>query len=128
MLVCSWAQVSTCEIDICLQLLTLDTGTETTATELSGLIFYLLKNPQAMKKLVSEIREKFSSEQAMAMEDIARLEYLHACLEESLRLYPPVPIGLPRIIPAGGATICGKHVPGGVRLNMLYEMCTDRAN
>jgi cytochrome P450 len=77
-----------------------------------------------MAKLVKEIREEFASNEDMAMEGIARLEYLHACLEESLRMYPPVPIGLPRIVPAGGATICGTYIPAGVSpryLNYLAE-------
>jgi cytochrome P450 len=69
-----------------------------------------------MSKLVKEIRETFPSDRDMVMEDIARLEYLHACLEESLRLYPPVPIGLPRVVPPGGSTVCGEHIPAGVRL------------
>lgn len=37
-----------------------------------------------------------------------------ACLNESLRRYPPVAGSLPRIIPKGGAMIDGKFVPEGV--------------
>jgi len=88
-------------------------GTETTATELSGMLYLLLQNPDKMTKLVEDIRTAFQTDEDITMERIAQLEYLHACLEEGLRLYPPVPIGLPRIVPAGGTTICDEFVPGG---------------
>lgn len=32
-------------------------------------------------------------------------------LSEALRLYPPVPVGSPRIIPEGGAKILGQWIP-----------------
>jgi hypothetical protein len=31
-------------------------------------------------------------------------------------MYPPVPTGLPRTVPEGGAAICGSWVPQGVRV------------
>lgn len=89
-------------------------GTETTATLLSGLTYSLLKNPDPMKKLVDEIRGAFVSTDDMTMEALAQLPYLNACLKEALRRYPPVPIGLPRVTPSNGSTICGEFVPPGV--------------
>lgn len=41
------------------------------------------------------------------------LPYLLAVLEESLRIYPPVPVALNRVVPPDGASICGRWVPGG---------------
>jgi cytochrome P450 len=90
-------------------------GTETTATLLSGLTYLLLKNPSKMAALSEEIRGAFEEEKDMSMETIAALPYLAACLKEALRLYPPVPIGLPHLTPANGSTICGQYVPPGVR-------------
>jgi cytochrome P450 len=86
-------------------------GTETTATALSGLTYYLLMNPDKMKKLTDEIRGAFSSDDDIHMEKLAQLKYMHACVEEGLRMYPPVPVGLPRWTPAAGAEICGQYVP-----------------
>lgn len=95
-------------------------GTETTATLLSGLTYLLLKNPDKMHKLVKEIRSAFNKEKDMSMETIAALPYLTACLKEGLRLYPPVPTGLPHLTPANGSTICGEYVPAAVRVIRMH--------
>ncbi|KAI5202588.1 benzoate 4-monooxygenase cytochrome P450 [Aureobasidium subglaciale] len=89
-------------------------GTETTATLLSGLTYYLLMNPDKMAKLVAEVRETFVSEGDITVDELARLPYLNACIEEGLRMYPPVPGSLPRKVPKGGALIAGKWIPGNV--------------
>lgn len=51
-----------------------------------------------------------------------------ACLNEALRVYPPVPTGLPRVTPAGGRTILGRFVPQGVSAGnqgfLNYELMT----
>jgi cytochrome P450 len=86
-------------------------GTETTATLLSGLTFFLLRNPTPMKTLVAEIRNAFASTNDMTMEQLAALPYLAACIKEAFRLYPPVALGLPRLTPANGSTIAGNFVP-----------------
>jgi len=43
---------------------------------------------------------------------VAPLPYLNAVIEETLRLFPPVPIGPPRISP--GEFVDGTYVPNGV--------------
>lgn len=90
-------------------------GSETTATLLSGVTYYLLTNPDAHKRLTDEIRSTFKEESEIDFTSVSNLPYLLACLEEALRLYPPVPIGLPRIVPKGGATIADHYVPEDVR-------------
>lgn len=77
-------------------------GSETTATLLSGCPFYVLKHPEKYNKLVQEIRGAFQKQDDITFLSVARLPYSHAVLEESLRLYPPVPEYLPRKVPMGG--------------------------
>lgn len=89
-------------------------GTETTATLLSGLTYYLLKDNRTMSRLTKEVRNTFASDQDITIDKLARLPYLNACVEEGLRMYPPISNGLPRIVPRGGVTIQGKEVPCGV--------------
>ncbi|KAK4446266.1 cytochrome P450 [Podospora aff. communis PSN243] len=86
-------------------------GSETTATLLSGVTFLLLTNRTALDKLTAEIRGTFKSEDEIDFVSVSSMPYLLACLEEALRMYPPVPTGLPRVVPAGGATVCGNYVP-----------------
>lgn len=101
-------------------------GTETTATALSGTTYYLLRNPDAMRKLVTEIRTACSSFDELTLDSLQRLKYLHAVLQEGLRMYPPVPIGLPRRTPEGGAAICGEWVPGNTTV-AVHQLATYRS-
>ncbi|KAK3939376.1 Isotrichodermin C-15 hydroxylase [Diplogelasinospora grovesii] len=86
-------------------------GSETTATLLSGVTFFLLTSPETMRKLTEEIRGTFKREEEIDFQSVSQLPYLLACLDEALRMYPPVPIGLPRVVPRGGASICDHYVP-----------------
>lgn len=86
---------------------------ETTATLLSGLTYYLVKNPRALTKLVEEIRNHFKSEEEIDFQGVNSLEYMLACINEAFRLYPPVPGALLRRTREGD-TICGKYVPPDV--------------
>ncbi|KAJ8117186.1 hypothetical protein OPT61_g1560 [Boeremia exigua] len=95
-------------------------GTETTATLLSGLTYLLLTNPNAMERLSNEIRSAFAGRKDMPMEVIAGLPYLGACLKEGLRLYPPVPTGMPHLTPINGSTICGQYVPPGTGVSVPH--------
>lgn len=89
-------------------------GSETTATLLSGVTYLLLKNPLVLAKLQNEIRSSFTKEEEITFESCNKLEYCLAVLTETLRVYPPVPMGLPRIVDAQGDMIAGNWVPGGV--------------
>ncbi|KAH0349680.1 benzoate 4-monooxygenase cytochrome P450, partial [Aureobasidium melanogenum] len=104
-------------------------GTETTATLLSGLTYYLLINPDKLAKLVAEIRGSFTSESDITVDALAELPYLNACIEEGLRMYPPVSGSLPRKVPAEGATIAGTWVPGDVSVAVnqraIYQSTTN---
>ncbi|KAF2176727.1 cytochrome P450 [Zopfia rhizophila CBS 207.26] len=86
-------------------------GTETSATALSGLTYHLLTRPETYENLTEEIRNAFNSIDEMTLQSLAKLPYLHDCVEEGLRVYPPVPIGLPREVPPEGAVISGQWVP-----------------
>lgn len=49
---------------------------------------------------------------------MGNLPYLNAVINEGLRIAPPSVIGVPRIVPKGGDTICGQWVPEGVRIEI----------
>jgi len=89
-------------------------GSETSATLLSGLVFHLLENPEIYGKLAKEVRSALKETSDMNFSNEANLPYLNACIEEALRIYPPVPMSIPRRTPPEGATIAGRFIPGNV--------------
>ncbi|ETS84510.1 hypothetical protein PFICI_02535 [Pestalotiopsis fici W106-1] len=66
-------------------------GSETTATALSGFFFYAAQNPAILDSLKEEVRSAFSDESEISMRSTEKLVYLKACIEETLRVYPPAP-------------------------------------
>ena len=93
-------------------------GSETTATALSGTAFFLATHPKVQKRLAEEVRSSFATEEEIDLLSVnkANLRYMLAVLDESMRLFPPVPNALPRSCQEGGDVICGYQVPEGVRL------------
>lgn len=96
-------------------------GSETTATGLSGILFYLCFNPRSKDRLVQELRTAFSSSKEINMKSTARLKYLNVVVEEGFRIFPPTPEYPTRVSP--GATIDNQFVPEGVSISSptLYE-------
>ncbi|KAL4950530.1 cytochrome P450 [Aspergillus filifer] len=87
-------------------------GSETSATTLSGCVYFLTKHPQTLQRLNEEIRAAFTNDTDIKASVCVNLPYLNAVIEETLRLYPPVAASLPRIVPGGGDVIDGYAVPG----------------
>lgn len=48
------------------------------------------------------------------MISVGQLKVLQAIIYEGMRIYPPVPAGLQRSAPKGGAVVAGHFVPEGV--------------
>ncbi|KAB2575197.1 putative sterigmatocystin biosynthesis P450 monooxygenase [Lasiodiplodia theobromae] len=88
-------------------------GTETTATALCGVVWFLAREGAAMGKVTEEVRGLSGGEEDLTMDTLARLPYLNAVINEAMRLYPPTPDMLYRLVPEGGAMVCGKLVPAG---------------
>lgn len=85
-----------------------------------GTILFLLQEPECLQHVSKEIRNKFESYQDITPSALSSLSYLHACLEESLRLLPGNNTGLPRISP--GAIIDGNYVSKGVSFPPLSSL------
>ncbi|KAJ3548663.1 hypothetical protein NM208_g904 [Fusarium decemcellulare] len=92
-------------------------GSDTTAIALRAIFYHLLKNPDKMRKLVSEIDNAVAtgliSSPVSFKESTKNLPYMQAVLKEALRIHPSVGLLLERHVPPGGATICGKQIPEG---------------
>ena len=96
-------------------------GSETSATLLSGCIFYLCKTPHVMSQLVAEIRSNFKQDTDMTFRAVEELKYMNAVIEETLRIYPPFVTSLSRLVPQGGAVVNGHFLPEDVCICVLVQ-------
>lgn len=97
----------------------MNAGSDTTAISLNNVMFFLLKNPNCMAKLREELDAVLDQDEIVApYSKVKHLPYLRACLDESLRMLPPVIFGLPRRTPPEGTTILGEYIPGDTSVSM----------
>ena len=93
-------------------------GADTVATALSAILFYLTQHRQCLEKLVSELDSCVTNEQNIRRENVSQAKYLRACIDESLRLSPPLPGYLPREVTSSGITIAEQYFPPGVEVGV----------
>ncbi|KAI0485705.1 cytochrome P450 [Xylaria cf. heliscus] len=69
----------------------LSAGSDTISTCLSALFFYLSRNADCYQKVTAEIRTKFSSSDSIRGGPcLSDCSYLRACIDESMRMSPPI--------------------------------------
>ncbi len=100
-------------------------GSETSATTMTILTYWLCKTPLVYEKLKQEIRSRYASSHEITSHNTTFLPYLTAVINEILRLVPPMSFGSPRVVPKGGETVDGHFVPGGVRFPAV-SLCVDQ--
>jgi cytochrome P450 len=92
-------------------------GSDTTAIALRAVIYFLIKHPDKMAKVVEEIdaadKDNKLSDPISYKESIAHLPYTGAAIKEAMRLHPSVGLLMERHVPPQGAEICGQFIPGG---------------
>lgn len=80
-------------------------GSETIAITLKAACYYILKHPQALKKLQQELDEANLSHPISYWQTRERLPYMDAIIKESMRLHPGVGLLLERVVPDGGVQL-----------------------
>jgi hypothetical protein len=91
-----------------LVLLTKHEYSQTVASTLTFLLYHLAREPAYVEKLRAEV----DLDRVFVPRELRSLEYLNAVINETLRLYPPVPSSLHRDTPPEGLTIAGRYIPG----------------
>lgn len=67
-------------------------GCETSITTMTYTLCELAKHPEMQKRVREEILEKIQIANGVTYEAVQDMKYLHQVINETLRLYPPVPI------------------------------------
>ncbi|KAH6643351.1 cytochrome P450 [Truncatella angustata] len=98
-------------------------GGDTTSTAVKAILYYLIRNPESMNRLVAKLREAGldSKGSIVSYSDASKIPYLSAVIREAMRLHPSVGMILPRGVPPGGAILLdeqGKryHMGGGTEI------------
>ncbi|KAI8057083.1 cytochrome P450, partial [Syncephalis plumigaleata] len=92
-------------------------GTDTTACTLVWTLLLLIEHPECARRLVDEIKSIHPDNSVRASyEDIRSLPYLDAVINESMRIRPVAPHGMPRVVPEGGITLDGYFLPEGTTI------------
>ncbi|KAI1748763.1 cytochrome P450 [Xylaria castorea] len=97
-------------------------GSETVSTGTSALFFYLSRNPRCYQMLAKEIRTSFTSASDICQGTrLASCQYLRACIDEALRMSPPIPATLWRTQVQGDDApliIDGHFIPKGTEVGV----------
>ena len=102
----------------------INAGSDTIASTLKAIFYYLLTNPSSLAALHKELSTASSagklSTPCPTYAETQSLSYLQAVIKESLRLNPALSLPLERIVPAGGLTLSSPaansqplHIPAG---------------
>ncbi|CEJ61933.1 hypothetical protein PMG11_10449 [Penicillium brasilianum] len=77
-------------------------GSDTSSTGMAALFFYLSQSPAAYARVTEEVRMAFSESEVCQGPKLSSCVYLRACIQEALRLCPPVTGPLWREVLEGG--------------------------
>ena len=96
-------------------------GSDTTGIYLRTLFHELLTHPESRDKLRRELDTAASQGSLSTLAtwgETSKLPYLDACIKEAGRLHPPFALPYERVVPAGGASLCGARVGEGTVVGM----------
>nr|KAK5442115.1 hypothetical protein LTR18_005967 [Exophiala xenobiotica] len=96
-------------------------GSDTTGNTITHMVDMLCRNPAALKTLQQELDAAYPDPIEpgfVAMfEDCKDLPFTEGVINETLRLRTTVSVGLPRVVPKGGAMVCGRFFEAGTVLS-----------
>ncbi|CAJ2503302.1 Uu.00g106960.m01.CDS01 [Anthostomella pinea] len=97
-------------------------GSDTVSCGLQSFVYHMIRHPGEWQRVRDEIDAAHKlgrcGQRVVLYEDASQLPYLQACIKEALRIFCPVPMGLPRLAPKGGITIGDQFFSEGVTLTI----------
>ncbi|KAI1862759.1 uncharacterized protein JN550_009906 [Neoarthrinium moseri] len=94
-------------------------GTESTASTIRAILVHTMTSPRVYARLKGEIQAAVKEGRAanpITIEQAKKLPYLQAVVNEGLRIRTPLLGLLPKVVPPGGDTFHGQHVPAGTAI------------
>ncbi|GAA5856734.1 hypothetical protein JCM8547_008814 [Rhodosporidiobolus lusitaniae] len=95
-------------------------GSDTTSNSSCAILYYIVGNPRAHRKLQQELDSTFGPRGVSGVldyEDVKALPVLTACINEALRLHATSGMGLPRLM-TRETEVCGEVFPAGTILSV----------
>ncbi|KAI0772263.1 cytochrome P450 [Irpex lacteus] len=112
--------------------LALVAGSDTTSIVLAAAFWCILTHPETYKRLREEVDKYYPpGEDSTSTEHHPRMVYLEAVINETLRMFPPVPSGSARApLVGGGDRVAGQYfIPEGTITRMhIWSMHRDPRN
>ncbi|KAF3001003.1 hypothetical protein E8E14_001021 [Neopestalotiopsis sp. 37M] len=98
-------------------------GSDTVSCALQSTVYHMIRHPNAWQRARAEIDEAraqngICGDNVIAYADAQRLPYLQACFKEALRIFAPVAMGTPRVVPPEGVTLGGRFFPAGTTVSL----------
>lgn len=96
------------------------TGVNAVSHSVAFLMYNFSQNPRIQQKLYDEIKQL----RVTNMNDVSNIKYLKACIQESFRLNPPMPI-LSRVL-SKDISLDNYLIPKGTNILVATHMCSRR--
>jgi cytochrome P450 len=94
------------------------TGAFPTAAAINVVALHIMSNDRVRKNVLEELRKVDSFPPLPQASMLADLPYFQACINEGLRLSPPITQLRERVVPAGGDTFEGQYMPAGTNIGL----------
>ncbi|KAH7129184.1 cytochrome P450 [Dactylonectria macrodidyma] len=98
-------------------------GSESTSITLTYVVWLLIKHLDIQRRLRLELKNVPPDATGA---HLASLPLLDAVIKETLRIYPPAPSAMPRVVPSRGAEMEGINYPPNVRFQLLHRILNFR--
>ncbi|KAF2130546.1 putative benzoate 4-monooxygenase cytochrome P450 [Dothidotthia symphoricarpi CBS 119687] len=97
-------------------------GSETTATTLAGVLYFLAKNPDKQKKLQALVDQAIPTYNEWSYDKVRGITYIDDWINETLRLRPALLNGGPRETTSKGIQIDEVYIPGNTNVCVPVQL------